>query len=154
MNFKNVFLILCISILLFSLSSVFAESFDLQGNTFEVPQGYSINKTSDLSTKMVKNNNTNYTVFVSVNNFTDSNASINSRQVSGFRFLAEENFVSENNIPVTQQNYIKNESYYSYYSFDINGAGYLIGYSFPVHDDDLGDKDSNPALKIIESINV
>jgi len=80
---------------------VFAESFDLQGNTFEVPQGYSINKTSDLSTKMVKNNNTNYTVFVSVNNFTDSNASINSRQVSGFRFLAEENFVSENNIPVT-----------------------------------------------------
>jgi hypothetical protein len=33
-------------------------------------------------------------------------------------------------------------------------VGYLIGYSFPVHDDDLGDKDNNPALKIIESINV
>ncbi len=151
MNLKNIFVILTILILIFSASAVFAESFSLKNTTFEVPQGYSINKTGDLSVRLVNNNDTESTIFVSVTNFTDTNASISSRQVSGFKFLAEENFFTDNNVSVNQQNYMKNETYYSYYSFEVNGTGYQIGYIFPVHGDSV-QGDGNPVMKIIESI--
>lgn len=151
MKIKSVFLVFCIFILVFSMASVFSANVKVAGFDFEVPQGYSINKSSDISAKLVRNNNTNYTIFISENNFTDSNATINTREVSGFKFLAEENYRSDNGIQVNQQNYVKNESYYSFYSFEINGTGYQIGYSFPSYDD-FQESEVNPVTGIINSV--
>ena len=151
MKIKSVFLVFCIFILVFSMASVFSASVKVAGNDFEVPQGYSINKTSDISAKLVRNNNTNYTIFISENNFTDSNATINTREVSGFKFLAEENYRSDNGIQVNQQNYVKNESYYSFYSFEVKGISYQIGYSFPSYDE-FSEGEVNPVTGIINSI--
>ena len=46
---------------------------------------------------------------------------------------------------------MKNETYFSYYSFDVDGSHFLIGYSFPVEDKFVDDEE-NPANAIIESI--
>ena len=151
MKIKSIFLVLCIFILVFSMASVFSANVNVAGIDFEVPQGYSINKTSDISVKLVRNNNTNYTIFISENNFTDFNTSINSREVSGFNFLAEENYLSDNGIQINQQNYVKNESYYSFYSFEVNGTGYQIGYSLPSYDE-FSEGEVNPVTGIINSI--
>lgn len=151
MNFKSIFLVFTVLILIFSVSSVFGENVNVNGTDFEVPHGFSVNKTSDLSAKFVKNNNSNYTIFISVGEDSDSNASISSREVSGFRFIAEENYLSDNNISINQQNYIKNESYYSFYSFKFNDSNYLIGYSFPTVDEFV-EGEVNPVTEIIDSL--
>lgn len=151
MNFKNIFPIFCLFVLLFGVSSVFGEDFTLEGTTFEVPQGYSINKTGDISVTLDNKGDSNYTLFVCVSNFTDFDAATSSRQASGFKYLANETFITDNNITVHRQNFMKNESYFSYFTFEVNDTGYLIGYSLPVHGDVLA-SDDNPAVKIIESV--
>ena len=151
MKIRNVFLFMSVFVLLLSISAVCAENVTLENTVFEVPTGYSVNSTSDISVSFVRDNNTNYKIFISESNFSDSQMTKNSYSVSGFNFLAEENYVSDNNITVNQQNYMKNESYFSYYSFNYNGTDYMIGYSFPVHDDFVEGED-NPVNIIINSI--
>ena len=92
-----------------------------------------------------------YTISVVVGESSNSTVDKNSRQVSGFSFLSEENYNSTNNISVNQQNFMKNESYFSFYSFDVGSSSCLVIYTFPVHDDELADHVS-PVNDIIDSI--
>ena len=52
---------------------------------------------------------------------------------------------------VNQQNFVKNESYFSFYTFDVDSSSYMVIYTFPVHDDELSDHVS-PVNDIIDSI--
>ena len=150
MKFK--YLVALIVVLFISCGMSFAaESVELAGHSFDVPKDFSVNKTNDNATSLVFNNNTNYTIFISAGEVPDFETAKNSRAVAGFNFLADDNYTSENNVSVHQQNYIKNESYYSYYSFNLNGTSFLISYTFPV-DDSLNGED-NPVNEIIESFN-
>lgn len=146
MKFRYFALIL---IFLLGVSFVCATEFDLLGCSFEVPEGYYINSTSDTSVTLLRNNSSDYRIFVFADSAQDNKSDIFSRQSAGFIFISEDNFTSENGINITQQVYSKNESYYSYYSFKMNETSYVIGYAFPV-DDDL--ENSNPVESLINSI--
>lgn len=150
MKFKNILIIFSLFIFIFGISAVFSENVSIQGNAFEVPQGYIIENSNDYSAKFVKENNDNYTIFISEGNFSDFENAKQSREVSGFKFMSEEAYLSDNNISVTMQNYIKNESYHSFYYFDANNASYMIGYNFPVHDE--LDNQTNPVDEIIDNL--
>lgn len=150
MNFKNFFIILSVLILISSIGAVFAQNVTLDDVVFEVPQNYTVKNLTDVSARMVRDDNANYTVFIFVSD-SESNIAQNSNAISGFTFLDGNNYTASNNISVTQQNYMKNETYFSYYSFDVDGSHFLIGYSFPVEDKFVDDEE-NPANAIIESI--
>ncbi|WP_458455492.1 hypothetical protein [Methanobrevibacter sp.] len=150
MKFRYFSIILISLIFLLGVSIVCAEEFDLSGFSFEVPKGYSINFTSDNSTTLVQNNSSNYTVFIYTNDIDYESAKI-SRQSAGFNFISEDNYTTENNITINQQNYVKNESYFSFYSFKINETSFLMGYVFPV-DDNNTENENNPVESIIKSI--
>lgn len=151
MNFKKIgLLLLAVFILTSSTSIIFAEEVKVSDISFEVPGNYSINKTTD-DLCLLNGNNENYTINVILSE--DSNPEIEkaSRINSGFSFLAEENYTSSNNLSVIQQNFIKNESFFSFYTFDVDNSSYLIIFTFPV-DDELDATDSNPVNEIIDSI--
>lgn len=151
MSFKKIgLLLLAVFILTSSTSIIFAEEVKVSDISFEVPGNYSINKTTD-DLCLLKGNNENYTISVILSE--DSNPDIEkaSRINSGFNFLAEENYTSDNNINVIQQNFIKNESFFSFYTFDVDNSSYMIIFTFPV-DDELDATDSNPVNEIIDSI--
>lgn len=150
MKFRYFGIILMSLIFLFSASFVCAEEFDLSGFSFEVPEGYAINATSDNSTTLVNKNSSNYTIFIYPDNMDAKSAKV-SRQSAGFSFISEENYTNENNITINQQNYMKNESYFSFYSFKINETSFLIGYTFPIDDSNTGNA-SNPVESILKSI--
>lgn len=150
MEFKNILIVLSLLVFVFGISAVFSEDVTINGNAFEVPQGYVIKNSTDHSAQLVKENNSNYTIFISEGNFSDFENAKQSRQVSGFKFLSDEVYLSDSNITVTMQSYMKNESYSSFYYFDANNASYMIGYSFPVHDD--ADNQTNPVDEIISNI--
>lgn len=137
-------------IFLFAIPFSCSAEFDVADCKFEIPDGYSVNMTSDVSTTLIRNNNTEYSIFIIADNST-SDAVKYSRQGAGFQFLSEDNYTSENGISLNQQNYFKNESYYSFYSFEVNGTSFLLGYTFPV-EDDFVENENNPAEEIINSI--
>ncbi len=145
--------LLCISLMVFLISIPFAcaEEFDVAGHSFEVPKGYSVNVTSDNSTTLVRDNNTNYSLFIIAGELQDTELAKSSRQNAGFKFLSDENFTAENNITVNRQNFLKNESYFMFYSFDVDETSFLMGYIMPM-DDDSVDGEDNPAIKVIESV--
>lgn len=146
----NYFFIL-IALLIFASGISFAsDGFTVADYTFEAPNGYLVNQTNDNLSSLVRENNTDYTIFVSAGEIPDFETAKNSREIAGFKFIGENNYTSENNLTINQQNYMKNESYFSFYSFDINGTSFLIGYTLPVHDD--VDDDDNPVDVIIESV--
>ncbi|WP_407374986.1 hypothetical protein [Methanobrevibacter sp.] len=150
MNFKKILLILSLLVFVFGISAVFSENVTIEGSTFEVPQGYVINSSNDYSAHLVKQNNSNYTIFISEGNFSDLENAKQSREIAGFKHMNEEVFLSDNNISVTMQSYMKNETFHSFYYFDANNASYMIGYSFPVHDE--SDNQTNPVDEIINNI--
>ena len=151
MKLNKIFLILLVVFMVtFTVSVVSAENVKFAGHSFEVPKGFSVNATSDSSVKLVEKNNPNYVIFISEDNNTDLNLSKASRQSVGFNLISESNFTSSKNIIVNQQNFAKNESYFSYYMFNVSGDSFLLTYSFPVHDEkDVGKE--NPVTTIIDS---
>lgn len=132
------------------MSAVSAKDVTVGDVSFEIPNGYSINSSLENSSTLKLDNNTNYTIFISVGDLSDGDVSKNSREIAGFKFLAEENYTSDNNISINQQNFMKNESYFSFYSFGHDGSEYLIIYTFPVNDD-VGSSE-NPVEVMINSI--
>ena len=151
MSSSNVLLILLsVFILAFSLSAIAAEDVSVAGHSFDIPDGYSVNDTLDTSVKLVNGNNSNYTIFIAQVDESDSNLTIASREVSGFKFLAEENYTSQSDVEINQQNYVKNDTYFSYYSFDSNNESFVVIYSFPADGDFLEGQD-NPVNTIIET---
>lgn len=145
--------LMCISVFVFllALPSAFSADFSVGGYNFQVPEGYSVNMTSDNSTTLVCDNNSDYSIFITLDEAPDAEVTKMSRQNAGFKFLSEEDFVSNSDVVINQQNFIKNESYYSFYSCDVNGTSFLVGYTFPVHDD-FAEGEDNPAILIIDSI--
>lgn len=150
MNFKNFLIFISVFILVFGVSAVFGENVTLDDTVFEVPQNYTVKNVSDVSARLVRADNSDYSIFIFVSD-SDSNIAQTSNAVSGFTFLDGRNYTSSNDIYVIQQNYMKNESYLSYYSFNVSDSYFLIGYSFPVHDSFVEDEE-NPVNTIIESI--
>ena len=153
MKLNNIFLILlAVFIVTFTVSAIAAEDVTFSGHSFEIPKGYSVNTTSDSAVKLVEKNNSAYIIYISEDNNGDLNLSKVSRQSAGFNLLSESNFTSAKNVSVIQQNYVKNESYFSYYTFNISDDSFLVTYSFPVHDEkDVGNNKSNPVNTIIDS---
>lgn len=151
MSFNRLsFILLIVFILTMSSSIIFAEELSISDISFDVPQNYSVNKTGENS-YLFNSSDGNYTInFVSVESG-DSVVGKNSRITSGFTFLAEENYTSDNNISINQQDFIKNESFFSFYSFNVDNSSYLIIYTFPVVDEVEGNN-FNPVLEIIDSI--
>ena len=152
MSFKKLILaLLVVFILTAGTSIIFAEEVKVSDISFDVPGDYSVNKTADDSCILKNNLSDDYTISVILSESSDPIVEKHSRQASGFSFLSEENYTSSNNISVNQQNYVKNESYFSFYTFDVDGSSYLISYIFPVHDDELADHVS-PVNDIIDSV--
>lgn len=147
---KSLILLFILSVFI-CISGISASDVDVSGNQFTVPDGYSVNTTLVNSTILVKDNDANYTIYISAGELSDFEIAKNSREISGFKFLAEDNYTSESNLTVNQQNFIKNESFYSFYSFSFNGADYLITYSFPVDDEFNGEED-NPVNVIVNGL--
>ena len=103
MNFKNFFIFLSVLILISSIGAVFAQNVTLDDVVFEVPQNYTVKNLTDVSARMVRDDNANYTVFIFVSD-SESNIAQNSNAISGFTFLDGNNYTASNNISVTQQN--------------------------------------------------
>ena len=150
MNCKNIFIFLSLFILISGIGAVFGENVTLGDVEFEAPQNYTVKNVTDVSARLMRDDNANYTVFIFLSD-SDSNIAQKSNAIAGFTFLDGNNFTTSNNISVTQQNYMKNETYFSYYSFDAGDGHFLICYSFPV-EDSFVDDEANPAVAIIESI--
>lgn len=149
---KSGFLLFLALTLIFVCGISFAaDEFTVAQHTFEVPNGYSLNQSDDNISTLVRDNNTNYTIFVTAGEIPDDDTAKSSREVVGFKFIGENSYTTDNDIVVNQQNYIKNESFFLFYKFDINGTDYLIGYMMPVHDE-MESGDDNPANAIIESL--
>ena len=151
MKFNKIILaLLVVFILTSSTSIIFAEQFELSDVSFDIPGNYSINKTTDEACILKSDNANNYTISVIQAESSDVILEKNSRMSSGFKFLSEENYTSSNGIDINQQNFMKNESYFSFYSFEVNNSTYMVIYTFPVHDE-LNNA-TNPVNEIIESI--
>ena len=151
MNFHKIILaLLVVFILTAGTSIIFAEEVTVGNISFDVPGNYSINKTTNDSCILKGNNSDNYTISLVPSESSDYALEKNSRITSGFTLMSEENYTSTNDIDINQQNFIKNESYFSFYSFDVNNSSYMVIYTFPVHDD--ADNQTNPVNEIIESI--
>ena len=152
MNFNKVILaLLVVFILTAGTSIIFAEEVKVSGISFEVPGNYSVDKSTDELCVLKNNLSDDYAISVVLGESSDSTIEKHSRQASGFTLLSEENYTSTNNISVNQQNFMKNESYFSFYTFDVDSSYYMVIYTFPVHDDDLSDQVS-PVNDIIDSI--
>ena len=152
MNFNKIMLaLLAVFILTAGTSIIFAEEVKVSDISFEVPGNYSIDKTTDELCVLKNNLSDNYTISFILSESSEPTIEKHSRQASGFTLLSEENYTSTNNISVNQQNFMKNESYFSFYTFDVGSSSYLVIYTFPVHDDDLSDQ-VNPVNDIIDSI--
>lgn len=148
MNYKKIILALIVVCILTSTTAIiFAESVSVCGITFDVPGNYSINKTTD-DCCILKNNDS--TISIVLMNSSDSQLEKSSRIAVNFTYLAESNYTTSNGINVSQQDFMKNDSYFAYYSFNVTNSSYLIIYSFPAHDG--GNNDNNPVIEIIESI--
>ena len=100
---------------------------------------------------MKSNLGDNHTINVILSESSDSILEKNSRKTSGFDFLAEENYTSDNNISINKQDFIKNESFFSFYSFKFDNSSYLIIYTFPTVGD-LKNDSVNPVEELINSI--
>lgn len=152
MNFNKLFLgLLVVFILAAGTSIVFAEEVKVSDISFDVPGNYSVDKTSDDSCVLRNNLSSNYTISIVLAGSSDPIVEKHSRQASGFSFMSEENYTSANNLSINQQNFVKNESYFSFYTFDVGSSSYMVIYTFPVHDDELVDHVS-PVNDIIDSI--
>ncbi|MDO5810806.1 hypothetical protein [uncultured Methanobrevibacter sp.] len=143
--------LLVVFILTAGTSVIFAEQVKVSDISFDVPGNYSVDKTTDDSCVLKNNLSSNYTISIVLTNSSDAIVEKHSRQASGFSFLSEENYTSANNLSVNQQNFVKNESYFSFYTFDVDSSSYMVIYTFPVHDDELSDHVS-PVNDIIDSI--
>lgn len=151
MSFKKFILVLLVVfVLTSSVSIVSAERVSVSGISFDVPDNYSVNKVSDDSCILKSNISDNYTISIVLSEDSNLNVTKNSRISAGFNFISEENFNSTNDISVYKQNFVRNESYSSFYTFDVDGSSYLIIYNFPVFDD--LDNQDNPVGAIIDSI--
>ena len=151
MKFNKIILALLVVFILTSGTSIiFAEQFELSDVSFDIPGNYSINKTTDEACILKSDNADNYTISMIQVNSSDAILEKNSRMSSGFTFLSEENYTSSNGIDINQQNFMKNESYFSFYSFEVKNSTYMVIYTFPVHDE-LNNA-TNPVNEIIESI--
>lgn len=150
MKLKNILIIISLFIFVFGISAVAGENVTVEGNVFQVPQGYVVKNSTDYSAVFVKENNSNYTIFIVPGNFSDFENAKQGREVSGFKFISDEVFLSENNISVTKQNYMKNESYHSFYYFELDNSTYMIGYAFPVNDDSKDQSD--PVSQIMNKL--
>lgn len=148
MNFKKIILaLIVVGILTSTTAIIFAESVTVGGISFDVPGNYSINKTAD-DCCVLKNNGS--TISIVLMNSSNPQLERSSRMAANFTFLAEKNYTSSNGINVTQQDFMKNESYFAYYTFNVTNSSYLIIYSFPANDNMNNAK--NPVIGIIESI--
>ena len=151
MRFSKIILALLVVFILTSGTSIiFAEQVELSDISFDIPGNYSINKTTDDACILKCNNADNYTISLIQAESSDTILEKNSRMSSGFTFLSEENYTSTNGLDINQQNFMKNESYFSFYSFDVKNSTYMVIYTFPVHDE--LDNATNPVNEIIESI--
>ena len=151
MKFNKIILALLVVFILTSGTSIiFAEQVELSDISFDIPGNYSINKTTDDACILKCNNADNYTISLIQAESSDTILEKNSRMSSGFTFLSEENYTSTNGLDINQQNFMKNESYFSFYSFDVKNSTYMVIYTFPVHDE--LDNATNPVNEIIESI--
>ena len=151
MRFSKIILALLVVFILTSGTSIiFAEQVELSDISFDIPGNYSINKTTDEACILKCNNADNYTISLIQAESSDTILEKNSRMSSGFTFLSEENYTSTNGLDINQQNFMKNESYFSFYSFDVKNSTYMVIYTFPVHDE--LDNATNPVNEIIESI--
>ncbi|WP_458453891.1 hypothetical protein [Methanobrevibacter sp.] len=151
MNLKRLIFVLLVVVILTSTTSIiFAQEVKLSDISFDVPANFTVKNTSDVSARLVREDSSDYAIFIFESD-SDSNIAQRSNAVTGFTFLDGGNYTSSNGIHVIQQNYIKNESYFSYYSFNVSDSHFLIGYSFPVHGDFI-ENEQNPVDAIIESI--
>ena len=151
MKFNKIILALLVVFILTSGTSIiFAEQFELSDVSFDIPGNYSINKTTDEACILKSDNADNYTISMIQVNSSDAILEKNSRMSSGFKFLSEEKNTSSNGIDINQQNFMKNESYFSFYSFEAKNLTYMVIYTFPVHDE--AGNATNPVNEIIESI--
>lgn len=151
MNFNKIILaLLVVFVLTSSTSIIFAEEVKVSDVSFDIPGNYSINKTTNESCILKYDGADNYTISIIQAQSSNPILEKNSRLSSGFTLLSEENYTSENGLDINQQNFMKNESYFSFYTFDKGNSSYMMIYTFPVHDN--SDNGMNPVNEIIESI--
>lgn len=147
---KIILALLAVFILLAGTSIIFAEQITVGDMSFDVPGNYTVNKTTDDACVLKSNNSDNYTISIVASESSDTVLEKNSRKSSGFTLLSEENYTSTNDLNITQQNFIKNETYFSFYSFEVGNSSYVVSYILPVHDN--AENQTNPVDEIIESI--
>ena len=152
MKFNKIILaLLVVFILTAGISIISAQEVTVGGISFDVPGNYSINKTTDDSCIMKNNASDNYTLSVLLSESSDLALEKSSRMNSGFTFLSDDNYTSVNGIDINQQNFKKNETYFSFYTLKVNNSSYMVMYSFPVEDNNLNNQ-GNPVTEIIDSI--
>ena len=147
---KIILALLAVFILAAGTSIIFAEEITVGDISFDVPGNYSVNKTTSDACVLKSNVSDNYTISIVASESSNTDLEKNSRKASGFTLLSEENYTSTNDLNITQQNFLKNETYFSFYSFDAGNSSYVVSYIFPVHDN--VNNQTNPVDEIIESI--
>ena len=149
MKAKSIFLVLLMTLTLFSITAIYAEEATVGDSTFTVPDGFSINETTDNTVTLTGNDNTAIAIYSG-----DTKSIEDARQSrldAGFTLSGEETY-DVNGIAVNQQNCNKDGINSCVYTFNKNGKDYIISYNL-VEGQDIPSNEDNPVTEIVNSLN-
>lgn len=148
MKAKSIFLVLLITLTLFSITAISAEDATVGDSTFTVPDGYTINETDGNTVTLIGNDNTAIAIYSGdIKSIEDARQS---RLDAGFTLSGEQTY-DANGIQINQQNYKKDGFNSCVYTFKKNDKDYIISFNL-VEGQDIPSNEDNPVTGIINSL--
>lgn len=150
MKSKSIILALAVLILACSMTAIAAENVDVAGHTFEVPDGYKIDNTTD--EQVIFTNDDGYAIVVLFSDeIANSDDAIKTLEAKGYKFIAEETYDSSD-YKVSQQNYEKDGLTVYSYNFELDDGKYCVCTLTIPSDHTAPEGDDNPVTGIIKTI--
>jgi hypothetical protein len=150
MKSKSIIIALAVLILACSVTAIAAESASVGDYTFDYPDDFKVNSTSDTQAVFEKDNTHAIVVL-----FSDSVASSDDAKTNleskGYEFLGENTYDAEG-YSVTQQNFEKDGLTVYSYNFQMKDGKYcVITYTIP-SSEQPGENEDNPITEIIKTL--
>lgn len=150
MKSKSIILALSVLILACSMTAIAAENVDVSGHTFEVPEGYAIDNSTD--EQVIFTNDDGYAIVVLFSDeIANSDDAIKNLESKGYTFIAEETYNSSD-YEVSQQNYKKDGLTVYSYNFELDDGKYCVCTLTIPSDHTAPEGDDNPITGIIKTI--
>ena len=150
MKSKSIILALSVLILACSMTAIAAENVDVSGHTFEVPEGYAIDNSTD--EQVIFTNDDGYAIVVLFSDeIANSDDAIKTLEAKGYKFIAEETYDSSD-YKVSQQNYEKDGLTVYSYNFELDDGKYCVCTLTIPSDHTAPEGDDNPITGIIKTM--